>query len=80
MGTTRQVVLLWQITAEWKRDPDFATEIELTFTDTEPGSSRVDLRHRHLERYGDQAEFIRSTFDAPDGWNAILARFAELAR
>lgn len=74
-----RAVLLWQITAEWKHDPDFETELELTFTDTEPGTSRVDLRHRHLERYGDQAEHIRSIFDAPDGWNGILARFADIA-
>lgn len=75
-----RVVLLWQITGEWRYDPEFSTEVEVSFTDAGPGTSRVDLRHRHLERYGDAAESIRSTFDAPSGWAGILARFAELAQ
>jgi hypothetical protein len=74
-----KVVLLWQIGANWKFDPDLTTEVELTFTAEEPGRTRVDLRHRHLERYGDQAEQMRAVFDSPGGWPGTLAAFAELA-
>jgi Activator of Hsp90 ATPase homolog 1-like protein len=76
----REVVLLWQISSEWKFDPDFETEVEVTFTE-EPGDhTRVDLRHRNLQRYGDKAEEMRAIFDHPDGWEGTLARFVDVAR
>lgn len=40
--------------------------------------TRVDLRHRHLERYGDQAGTMRAAFDSPGGWAGILNRFVDL--
>ncbi|MCI2418765.1 SRPBCC family protein [Saccharopolyspora sp. K220] len=75
----RGVVLLWQISAQWQFDPDLETEVEVTFTEVSPGRTRLDLRHRHLERYGDQAEAFRAIFDSPGGWEDTLARFAALA-
>jgi hypothetical protein len=39
----------------------------------------LDLQHRHLERYGDQAEMMRCIFDSPGGWTGTLTRFADLA-
>ncbi|MGH3980448.1 MAG: SRPBCC family protein [Pseudonocardiaceae bacterium] len=74
-----RVVLLWQIGVDWTRDPDFETDVEVTFTEEQPGRTRVDLTHRHLERYGAQAEAMRAVFDSPEGWTGTLARFAELA-
>ena len=74
-----RVVLLWQIGLDWKMDPDFETDVEVTFTEYEPGRTRVDLTHHHLERYGDQAEAMRAVFDSPEGWTTTLARFTELA-
>jgi hypothetical protein len=76
---TSRVVLVWQLTAEWKFDPDFATDVEVTFTETEPGRTTVDLRHRHLERYGAHAEQMRAIFDSPNGWTDTLNRCARLA-
>ncbi|MHA6784306.1 SRPBCC family protein [Pseudonocardia saturnea] len=74
-----RVVLLWQIGADWTMHPDFETDVEVAFTDDGPGRTRVDLTHRHLERYGDQAEAMRQVFDSPGGWTGTLTRFAELA-
>lgn len=74
-----RVVLLWQIGIDWTMHPDFETDVEVTFTDDGPGSTRVDLTHHHLERYGDQAEAMRQVFDSPGGWTGTLTRFAELA-
>ncbi|BBY08194.1 SRPBCC family protein [Mycobacterium noviomagense] len=75
----RKVVLLWQIGADWQFDPNFETEVEVTFTDDGAGRTRVDLRHRNLERYGDSAEQMRAIFDDPSGWAGTLARFAGVA-
>ncbi|WP_280828468.1 SRPBCC family protein [Mycobacterium sp. OTB74] len=75
----RKVVLLWQIGADWKFDPEFQTDVEITFTAEGPGHTRVDLRHTNLERYGDAAEQMRGILDSPGGWPNTLERFAEAA-
>lgn len=74
-----RIVLVWQIGADWKRDPALETDVEVTFTDAGPGRTRVDLTHHHLERYGDQAEAMRAIFDSPGGWNGTLTAFVTLA-
>jgi uncharacterized protein YndB with AHSA1/START domain len=74
-----RVVLLWQIGVNWTMDPTLETDVEVTFTEEGPGRTRIDLTHRNLERYGDQAETMRAVFDSPDGWTGTLSRFAELA-
>jgi len=75
----KRVVLAWQITAEWKYDPDFVTEVEVTFTAEGPKKTRVDLEHRNLARYGVAAEATRAMFDSPGAWEKTLAAFAEAA-
>ncbi|MBV9321180.1 MAG: SRPBCC family protein [Mycobacterium sp.] len=74
----REVVLLWQIGADWRFDPAFRTEVEVSFTPEESGRTRLDLRHRNLQRYGDNAEQMRAIFDNPSGWTGVLARFVDL--
>lgn len=74
-----KVVLLWQIGADWQFDSDLETEVEVTFIEESPGRTRLDLRHRHLERYGEAAEALRAVFDSPGGWAGTLARFTALA-
>lgn len=71
-----RLVLVWQLTAEWKFDPDLETEVEVLFT-PEGSGTRVDLEHRDLERLGDTAETMRQAIDAPGGWGGLLALFAE---
>jgi uncharacterized protein YndB with AHSA1/START domain len=75
----RKVVLLWQIGADWQYDPDFETEVDVTFADDGPDHTRLDLRHRNLQRYGDRTEQMRAVFDSPGGWTGTLTRFVELA-
>jgi Activator of Hsp90 ATPase homolog 1-like protein len=74
-----RVVLLWQITAEWKFDPGFETEVEVRFAEADPGHTRIELCHRNLERYGDRAEQMRAIFDSPGGWTGTLNRLVHLA-
>lgn len=74
-----ELVLLWQIGANWAFDPELETEVEISFNADTTGGTRVELRHRHLERYGDQADAMRGVFGSPGGWTGTLARFAELA-
>ncbi|GBE65882.1 ATPase [Mycobacterium sp. MFM001] len=74
----RKVVLLWQIGADWRFDPDFETEVEVTFTPEGADRTRLDLRHRNLQRYGEATEQMRAIFDDPAGWTGTLANFADL--
>jgi uncharacterized protein (TIGR03083 family) len=71
-------VLLWQIGADWRFDPAFGTEVEVTFTEDGPDRTRVHLVHRNLQRYGSNAEQMRAIFDDPAGWTGTLAGFADL--
>jgi uncharacterized protein YndB with AHSA1/START domain len=72
-----RLVLAWQISADWKYDPDLITEVEVRFTALSEGETRVDLEHRNLERFGDKIETIRAQIDSPNGWTAIFKLYAE---
>ncbi len=75
----RRLVMTWQITAEWKYDPAFVTEVEVIFTPNGPARTTVDLEHRNLERYGAVAAAIRQSIGADTGWGLIIKNFAEVA-
>lgn len=75
-----RVVLAWQTTAEWKFDPNFVTEVEVTFTAEGPRTTRVNLEHRNLDRFGKGMDDVRRAIDSPRGWTGILARYAEIAK
>ena len=74
-----RLVLGWQLTPDWKFDPDLVTEVEVRFTPEGDGATRVELEHRNLERFGDRAETVRSQIDAPNGWGGLLQLFADAA-
>jgi uncharacterized protein YndB with AHSA1/START domain len=74
-----RIVLSWDISADWKYDPKLGTEVEVRFFSEGSGTTRVELEHRHLERYGAQAERMQETFDSEMGWGGILRGFAEAA-
>ena len=74
-----RLLLAWQITADWRYDVTLQTEVEVTFVADGPGRTRLELEHRHLDRYRDQAGVMRSIFDSEGGWTGILARFARAA-
>lgn len=74
-----RLVLIWQVGADWRYDPTLETDVEVTFTADDNGRTTVDLRHGHLERFGDAAEQVRAIFESPNGWGGILAAYAGLA-
>ena len=64
-----RLLLTWQVSSDWtyEQDPGRGSEIEVTFTPEGPHVTRVDLTHRHLERYGAQAERMRRILDGKGG-------------
>jgi uncharacterized protein YndB with AHSA1/START domain len=71
----RRLVLSWQLTAQWQFDPDFITEVEVTFTSVGPNQTVVVLEHRNLERFGEVAAELRKSIDAETGWGLIFSGF-----
>ena len=75
----RRLVLGWQITAQWKFDPNFLTEVEVTFTPEGAKKTWVELEHRNLERFGVEAPSLREAVDGPGGWGQMLETFASVS-
>jgi uncharacterized protein YndB with AHSA1/START domain len=69
----RRLMLAWQIDGTWQYNPDFVTEVEVTFTAQGPRTTHVVLEHRNLERYGAAAAAMGG------GWSGLMALFAKAA-
>ena len=69
-----RVLLGWQLNAQWRPDPNFLTEVELTFAPLAGGGTRVTLEHRNLERYGVDAEDYAGKLRG--GWPTFVGHFA----
>jgi uncharacterized protein YndB with AHSA1/START domain len=74
-----RLVLSWDITAEWRYDPQLKTEIELRFTADGRDATRVELEHRRLDRFGARRDEMRHIFDEEGDWGRVLERFARVA-
>jgi len=69
-----RVLLGWQVDAQWHYDPNFLTELELSFAALAGGGTRVTLEHRNLERYGAHAEEYAGKLRG--GWPTFVEHFA----
>ena len=72
-----RLLLGWQLNSRFAYDPNFLTEVELTFARAAGSGTVVTLEHRNLERFGDDAEKIAAQIGL--GWPAILSDFAGFA-
>jgi uncharacterized protein YndB with AHSA1/START domain len=73
-----RVVLAWQISSEWTADPRIESEVEVRFVAEAPRRTRVELTHRNLATFGDQAEQMRQIFDSEGGWTGLLAHYSKV--
>jgi uncharacterized protein YndB with AHSA1/START domain len=74
-----RLVLSWEISADWQSDPTLKTEVEVRFIAEGEDATRVELEHRHLDRYGPRREEMRGIFDSDMGWKGLLDSFAARA-
>jgi hypothetical protein len=74
-----RVVLGWQLNPDFKFDPSVVTEVEVRFIAEGEGATRVELEHRHLERFGERGEVLREKVGSPNGWGKLLEEFAACA-
>jgi hypothetical protein len=75
-----RLVLGWQLDASYEFRPDFVTEVEIRFVVEGPGTTRVELEHRDLERFGDDVGPMRASLDSPNGWSGLLELLAGALR
>lgn len=75
-----RLLVTWQITGDWRYDPDaeHASEVEVRFTPEGPEQTVVELEHRHLDRLVG-GEAMRQAVGGDTGWAGILAGFAKAA-
>ena len=70
-----RLVLSWQLSAQWKYDPDLLTEVEVRFIPEGERLTRVEFEHRGLENYGGEAEAVRKSIGGPGGWPGLLEAY-----
>lgn len=73
------LLLTWDIDANFKHDPSLNTEIEIRFIAEDEHTTRVELEHRRLDRYGARRDEMRRIFETGGDWGRLLAMFAEAA-
>lgn len=74
-----RMVLSWDINADWQYDPNLKTEIEVRFIADGSDLTRVELEHRHLDRYGARRDEMRRIYDTQGDWGRLLEAFARTA-
>ena len=72
-------MLSWDISAEFQYDPALKTEIEVRFSADGSERTRVELEHRHLDRYGARRDEMRRIYDTEGDWGKLLEAFASAA-
>jgi uncharacterized protein YndB with AHSA1/START domain len=75
-----RLVLAWHIQGDWTvdLDPQLQSEVEVTFTPLDDGTTLVRLEHRNLERHGSGAAGLRAGVSGDGGWTVLIARFADV--
>jgi uncharacterized protein YndB with AHSA1/START domain len=68
-----RIVLAWQLTAEFRHDPDFVTEVEVRFVADGESRTHVELEHRNLERHGERRDETARALGGDGGWSQLLA-------
>jgi len=74
-----RLVLSWDIDADWQYDPNLKIEIEVRFSAEGSNRTRVELEHRHLDRYGERRDEMRRIYDTEGDWGRLLEAFARAA-
>jgi len=74
-----RLVLAWDITADWQYDPKLKTEVEVRFIADGEARTRVELEHRHLDRFGARRDEMRRIFDTEGDWGRLLESFGAAA-
>lgn len=75
-----RVVFSWDISPRWEieTDPNRTSEVEVRFFSETPENTRLELKHRYIDRHGPEWQIVTDGVDGSQGWPLYLARFAAL--
>jgi uncharacterized protein YndB with AHSA1/START domain len=71
-----RLILSWRLNGKFELDDNVESQVEIHFIAETPNATRVELEHRITAV---DAEMMRTAVDAPNGWTAILAAYAQSA-
>ena len=54
--------------------------MEVTFTPIGAGTTRVELEHRNLERFGEMEDAVRKAISSDEGWAGLLQLYGKAAQ
>ncbi len=76
-----RLVLAWQISPRRAPEPNpaQASEVEVRFTPSEGGGTRIVIEHRGFERHGPEGAAYRDALASIQGWPWILEQYAAAA-
>ena len=76
-----RILLAWQLTPEWKFDPDpeNATHVEVTFIAAEDAATRVTLTHSGFEVHGEAGAAMRDSVGEDGGWAQLMELYKNAA-
>lgn len=74
------VALAWHLDGTWSYDPDptRASRVDVTFSETHDGKTRVVLEHSQLDRHV-KWEQLKTGICGREGWSGLLEMFAAKA-
>jgi uncharacterized protein YndB with AHSA1/START domain len=78
----QRFVFSWQVTPAWQYEPELSrsSEVEVTFTPVDDGTTLVALVHRGLERHGEGAAAkYREILNSEGGWGGMVLLYAAKA-
>jgi DNA-binding transcriptional ArsR family regulator/uncharacterized protein YndB with AHSA1/START domain len=75
-----RVLLSWNISPQWQLedDPKKTSEWEVRFIAETPQRTRVEIKHRKLDRHGEGWQGVREAVAGDQGWPLYLQRYASL--
>ena len=74
-----RLLLTWDISCAFEYDPSLRTEVEARFFAESPTRTRVELEHRGLEAYGEDAEKMRAMYEGDDAWTYVWECYRKVA-
>jgi hypothetical protein len=79
LGAAKSSGSRWQVNGNFSLTPIRLAKSRCGSSPEGDEMTRVELEHRHLERFGETAAALRAALESPEGWGRSLARFAQLA-
>lgn len=76
---TSRMASWWPMASHYVGPSDCADKVEVRFVAVDAQTTQVELEHRGLETFGDQAAKMRDVLGSGNGWGGMLDQYAVVA-